>query len=83
MDVRNDSILIPNRALGFVCQKSSGINGIMLESVLFFWKNGGLSTYVVNVFSILQEHWTYVESLGLAKLPGEETGAAWPESLVN
>lgn len=61
----------------------SGINGMMLESLHVEKNMGGLSTHVVNVLSIcLQEHWTYVESLGLAKLPGEEPcGVTW--SLVN
>lgn len=56
---------------------------MMLESLHVEKNMGGLSTHVVNVLSIcLQEHWTYVESLGLAKLPGEEPcGVTW--SLVN
>ena len=52
---------------------------MMLESLHVEKNMGGLSTHVVNVLSIcLQEHWTYVESLGLAKLPGEEPcGVTW------
>lgn len=56
---------------------------MMLESLHVEKNMGGLSAHVVNVLSIcLQEHWTYVESLGLAKLPGEEPcGVTW--SLVD
>ena len=75
--VRNDSILIPNRALSL---RNLGSWGIMLESLV--GKMGTIMDYLsmlwtvfstsVEQLSRLQEHWTYVESLGLAKLPGEE-----------